>query len=221
MNFSSILIANRGEIAIRIARAAADLGIHTVSIFGPDDASSLHVRTTDKAYALPGRGPSRLSRSRRDPAGREETGCDAIHPGYGFLSEDAAFAQECADHNIIFIGPTPETLLELGDKSRARNLARTLGVPLVPGSLGPVSLDEGKIIRCRDRPGRFGHDQGRRWRRRARHARGPFTEMKLRTPTLAVDPRPNRRSAMVMFISSAFCAAHAMSKSRSSATDAT
>ena len=153
MSFSSILIANRGEIAIRIARAAADLGIHTVSIFSPDDASSLHVRTTDKAYALPGRGPAAYLDRAAILRAAKETGCDAIHPGYGFLSEDAAFAQECADHNVIFIGPTPETLLELGDKSRARNLARTLGVPLVPGSLGPVSLDEARSFVAEIGPG--------------------------------------------------------------------
>ena len=153
MSFSSILIANRGEIAIRIARAAADLGIHTVSVFSPDDAGSLHVRTTDKAYALPGRGPAAYLDRAAILRAAKETGCNAIHPGYGFLSEDAAFAQECADHNVIFIGPTPETLLELGDKSRARNLARTLGVPLVPGSLGPVSLDEARSFVAEIGPG--------------------------------------------------------------------
>jgi acetyl/propionyl-CoA carboxylase alpha subunit len=101
---------------------------------------------------LPGRALPPISIAPRSCAAKE-TGCDAIHPGYGFLSEDAAFAQECADHNVIFIGPTPETLLELGDKSRARNLARTLGVPLVPGSLGPVSLDEARSFVAEIGPG--------------------------------------------------------------------
>lgn len=142
MTFASILIANRGEIAIRIARAAADLGIRTVAIFSTDDADALHVDAADAAHALPGRGVAAYLDRAAILQAAQETGCTAIHPGYGFLSENAAFAQDCIDRDIIFIGPTPNTLLELGDKSRARELARALGVPLLPGSLGPVSREE-------------------------------------------------------------------------------
>ncbi len=146
MVFSSILIANRGEIAIRIARAAADLGIRTVGVFSTDDANALHVRATDGAHALPGRGAAAyLDRAAILKAARDN-GCDAIHPGHGFLSENVAFAQDCADVGIVFIGPTPDTLAELGDKSRARDLARRLGVPMVPGSAGAVTLDQAKAF---------------------------------------------------------------------------
>ena len=146
MSISSILIANRGEIAIRIARAAADLGLRSVSVFSGDDSQSLHVRATDVAHALPGRGAAAyLDRSAILAAARDN-GCDALHPGYGFLSENAAFAQDCADAGLVFIGPTPETLAELGDKSRARDLASRLNIPMVPGSGGAVTLDEARAF---------------------------------------------------------------------------
>jgi len=146
MSFSSLLIANRGEIAIRIARAAADLGIRTVSVFTTDDAASAHIRATDEAYALPGRGAAGYLDRQAILRAAKETGAAAIHPGYGFLSENAAFAQDCADQGIIFVGPTQATLLELGDKSRARNLARQLGISLIAGSSGPVSLEQAKAF---------------------------------------------------------------------------
>src|SRR5438309_146750 len=112
----NLLIANRGEIAIRIARSAAELGIATVAVFSEDDAAALHTRKTDDARALRGSGPAAYLDGAQIIAAARETGCDAIHPGYGFLSENADFARACAEACIVFVGPKPETLAALGDK---------------------------------------------------------------------------------------------------------
>ncbi len=142
MTFKKLLIANRGEIAIRIARAAAGLGIETVSIHSQDDALSLHVRKTDESRALPGTGvPAYLDIDAVIAAARD-AGCDAVHPGYGFLAENPAFAQACAKAGLVFVGPTPQTLDLFGDKAKARALAARLGVPVLPGTGGPTSLEE-------------------------------------------------------------------------------
>ena len=129
-----LLIANRGEVALRIQRAAAGLGIATVAVHAPDDAGALHVRLADRAVALPGRGAAAYLDAAALIAAARETGCDAVHPGYGFLSESAAFARACAGAGLAFVGPSPEALELLGDKARARALAQDLGVPVVPGS---------------------------------------------------------------------------------------
>ncbi len=136
----SILIANRGEIAIRIARAAAELGIRTVGVFSSDDAKSLHVRRVDQAVPLSGTGASAYLDIAAIVAAAQSAGCDAVHPGYGFLSENAAFARACADAGLIFIGPEPDALDLFGDKTAARALARDCGVPTAAGTGGPTDL---------------------------------------------------------------------------------
>lgn len=140
----SLLVANRGEIAIRIIRAAAELGIRTVAIFSEDDAAALHIRKADEARALSGAGVRPYLDSAQIVAIAKESGCDAIHPGYGFLSENADFAQMCADAGIIFAGPRPDILDLFGDKIRARALASRLGVPVQRGSSQISSADEAR-----------------------------------------------------------------------------
>ena len=118
MGLTSLLIANRGEIAIRIARAAAELGIRTVAIFSEDDAQSLHTQKTDEALPLQGRGAAAYLDIEQIIALAAQAGCDAIHPGYGFLSENATFAQRCAEAALTFVGPQVETLRCLATKDR-------------------------------------------------------------------------------------------------------
>jgi acetyl/propionyl-CoA carboxylase alpha subunit len=146
MAFKRLLIANRGEIAIRVARAAADLGIHTVAIHSDDDANSLHVKSTDEARALGGSGPAAYLDIERVIAAAKAAHCDAIHPGYGFLSEVPEFAKACADAGIAFVGPSPEVLATFGDKARARELAQRFGVPILPGTSGATSLEDAKAF---------------------------------------------------------------------------
>ncbi len=142
MTLKKVLIANRGEIAIRIARAAADLGIETVSVFSEDDAASLHTRKTDQAIALSGQGAAAYLDGAQIISKAQESGCDAIHPGYGFLSENAAFAEACAEAGLIFVGPRADVLARFGDKAAARALAQQVGVPVLQGTDGPTSLDD-------------------------------------------------------------------------------
>jgi len=136
------LIANRGEIAIRVARAAAELGIASVAVFSADDAQSLHVRATNDAHELAGSGPAAYLDGAALVGAALERGCDAVHPGYGFLSEKARFARECEAAGLVFVGPSPATLEIFGDKARARELARGLGVPLAAGTFGATSLPD-------------------------------------------------------------------------------
>ena len=135
--FKRVLIANRGEIAIRIARAAAGLGVESVSVFGAADALGLHTRVTTESRAI-GSGGGDPVAAYLDiealVAAAVASGCDCVHPGYGFLSENAAFARRCLAEGLAFIGPKPETLELFGDKLKARELAAALGVPTVPGS---------------------------------------------------------------------------------------
>jgi acetyl/propionyl-CoA carboxylase alpha subunit/acetyl-CoA carboxylase carboxyltransferase component len=138
--FRKLLIANRGEIAIRIARTAAEMSIATVAIYPQDDSASLHVKSADASLALAGSGPAAYLDGPQILRLALESGCDAIHPGYGFLSENAAFARLCNNAGIVFIGPAPETLVLFGDKSQARALARKIGAPVLPGSSGAVTL---------------------------------------------------------------------------------
>jgi len=121
---TSILVANRGEIAIRVMRAAAELGVRAIAVFSEDDSHSLHLRRADEARPLRGRGATAYLDLAQIIATAKAAGCDAIHPGYGFLSESAAFASRCIDEGIAFIGPRPETLALFGDKlARATWLA--------------------------------------------------------------------------------------------------
>ncbi len=140
--FAKLLIANRGEIAIRIARAAAASGIGTVAIPPQDAAASLHVRRADEAIALPGQGPAAYLDIGAVIEAARANGCDAIHPGYGFLSENAAFARACRDAGLTFVGPAPEVLELFGDKARARAFAAAQGVPLAAGTNGATDLAE-------------------------------------------------------------------------------
>src|SRR5574341_1038249 len=141
--FKKVLIANRGEIALRVIRACRELGIETVAIYSEADRECLHVRFADDDVCV-GPPPSRLSYLKIPGiiAAAEITGADAIHPGYGFLAESAEFAEACRNSNITFIGPTPEQIRLMGDKAAARRLAQELKIPVVPGSPGPVSDPE-------------------------------------------------------------------------------
>ncbi|MCW5622072.1 MAG: ATP-grasp domain-containing protein [Burkholderiales bacterium] len=137
-----LLIANRGEIAIRIARSAAELGNRSHVIFSEDDAHSDHVTKADEAHRLSGQGPSAYLDMAQIIRVARTAGCDAIHPGYGFLSENAQFARQCAEAGIRFVGPSPEVLEVCGDKGKARTLAVECNVPVAPGTYAPTSLED-------------------------------------------------------------------------------
>ncbi|WP_426435291.1 carboxyl transferase domain-containing protein [Bradyrhizobium genosp. P] len=146
MSFKKLLIANRGEIAIRIARAAAESGLATVAIYPADDAASLHVRSADESREIAGRGARAYLDIEAVVAAANAAGCDALHPGYGFLSENAALARRCMQENITFVGPSPEALDLFGDKAKAKALATKCGVPIIPGTSGTTTLDEAKAF---------------------------------------------------------------------------
>ncbi|MBH3338166.1 carbamoyl-phosphate synthase large subunit [Pseudomonas mendocina] len=142
MPFPALLIANRGEIAIRIAQACADLGIRSVAVYAEDDSACLHTRKADLALPLTGRGVAAYLDMEQLIGIAREQGCTAIHPGYGFLAENAEFARRCQEAGLTFVGPTPETLQLFGDKAAARDLAERCAVPLVPGINQAVTLDQ-------------------------------------------------------------------------------
>jgi len=143
-----LLIANRGEIAVRIMQTAAEQGWTTVAIHSDDDAENLHVLRADEAVALGGKGVAPYLDIAGVVAAAKQTGATAIHPGYGFLAENAAFAQACIDAGITFVGPTPEVLDLFGDKAKARALAAEHAVPTVAGTEGPATLDQVKAFRA-------------------------------------------------------------------------
>ncbi|KKL15774.1 hypothetical protein LCGC14_2502220, partial [marine sediment metagenome] len=144
--FNKVLIANRGEIAVRVIRACREMGIRTVAVYSDIERSSMHVRLADEAVCI---GPAEPSLSYLNiPSlltAAELTDAEAIHPGYGFLSENAHFAETCEAAGITFIGPSPENIKLGGDKSKAREIMRKRGVPVVPGSTGPVLSEEEAI----------------------------------------------------------------------------
>ncbi len=142
--FKKVLIANRGEIALRVIRACRELGIQTVAVYSEADRESLHVRFADDDVCIgPPPGRDSYLKIPRLIAAAEITGADAIHPGYGFLAENAEFAETCAASNIEFIGPTPAQIRVMGDKAAARKAMQDVGVPIIPGTPGPVDdVDE-------------------------------------------------------------------------------
>ncbi|GAC1658326.1 MAG: acetyl-CoA carboxylase biotin carboxylase subunit [Vulcanimicrobiaceae bacterium] len=133
--FKKVLIANRGEIALRINRACQELGVSTVAIFSEADRNSLHVRQADEAFCV---GPGPVARSYLNIPNIISTalitGADAVHPGYGFLAENARFAEICADHGLVFIGPAPSVIAAMGDKATAKRVMKEAGVPTTPGT---------------------------------------------------------------------------------------
>lgn len=143
---SAVLIANRGEIAIRIAQAVQSLGLRAVTIHPEDDAGSLHTRAGDAAELIPGRGTAAYLDGAEVIAAARRAGCEMIHPGYGFLAENAGFAADCGAAGLTFIGPLPETLELLGDKQRARTLAESLGVPVLPATPGAATLEDARAF---------------------------------------------------------------------------
>src|ERR1700743_909096 len=140
--FEKVLVANRGEIAVRIIRACKELNIRTVAVYSDIDANSMHVQLADEAICI-GKAPSNDSYLRADRiiSAAEIADVDAIHPGYGFLSENAKFAEQCESCNIKFIGPKSSSIKMMGDKSVAKDTVRKAGVPIVPGSDGPVDSE--------------------------------------------------------------------------------
>jgi acetyl-CoA carboxylase biotin carboxylase subunit len=144
---SRVLIANRGDVAVRVIRASRELGIETVAIYSSADADSLHVRLADRAVHV-GPAPARDSYLNIPSivAAATTTGCEAVHPGWGFLAENADFAQACEDSDLVFVGPAPESIAVMGDKARAKQTVRAAGLPLVPGSDGIVTLAEVRAL---------------------------------------------------------------------------
>src|SRR3954467_2219563 len=141
--FKRILIANRGEIAVRITRACRELDIETIAVYSEADRESLHVKYADYAYLI---GPAPSAQSYLN-IGRiievaKKSGAEAIHPGYGFLAENSAFAKRCAQEGLVFIGPSPDVIDQMGDKVKARQIMKAAGVPVVPGSDGILTSEE-------------------------------------------------------------------------------
>jgi acetyl/propionyl-CoA carboxylase alpha subunit/acetyl-CoA carboxylase carboxyltransferase component len=141
-----LLVANRGEIAIRIVRAAQDLGWSTVAVASADDLASLHTRVADELVALEAKGAKAYLDIDAVVSAAVAQGCDALHPGYGFLAENPALARACAEAGVAFVGPTPEHLALFGDKVSARTLAHQVGVPLAPGTEGDTSLAQAEAF---------------------------------------------------------------------------
>ena len=144
--FDKILVANRGEVALRIMRAARELGVKTVAVYSTADKDTLPVRYADEAVCI---GPAPAGKSYLNMANiiaaATTTGCQAVHPGYGFLAENSDFARACADNDLVFIGPAPECIDRMGDKAAARETMMMCGVPTVPGSDGVVeSVDDAR-----------------------------------------------------------------------------
>jgi len=144
VKFNKLLIANRGEVSVRIARAAGDMGLESVAVYSEDESASLHLSHADHAVLIPGKGARAYLDIDAIIAAAKESGADALHPGYGFLSENSELARRCKTEGITFIGPEPETLDTLGDKAAARQWAELCYVPVVPGSKGATTVEQVK-----------------------------------------------------------------------------
>jgi len=141
--FDRVLVANRGEIAVRVIRALHELGIEAVAVYSTADRDALHVELADQSVCIgPPAAAESYLRISNLVAAAETTGCDAVHPGYGFLAENAEFVRACDDNNLVFIGPPADVVEQMGDKVRAKEAMRAAGVPLVPGSIGTAGLEE-------------------------------------------------------------------------------
>ena len=154
MSLKKVLIANRGEIAVRIIRASRELGIDSVAVYSEDDSESLHVRLADQAQGLAGRGAAAYLDIEQVVTAAKTLGCDSIHPGYGFLAENAAFALRCAEENITFVGPSAATLTLFGDKVSARALATEHHIPVMTGSGAAVTLEQARAFLLATEAGR-------------------------------------------------------------------
>ena len=193
--FHKILIANRAEIACRVMRTARRMGYRTVAVYSEADAQSPHVTLADEAVCIgpPAAALSYLSiHALLDAA--KKTGADAVHPGYGFLSERADFAQACADAGLVFIGPPPAAIRAMGDKALAKRRMLEAGVPCAPGYLGDDQSDDASAARgAKPRLSAAGEGGGRR--RRPRHAAGARRERGRRRRSPPHAARPRARSA--------------------------
>ncbi len=206
-----MLIAHRGEIAIRVARSAAEMGIATVAIYAQDDRRALHTRVADEAVALTGSGPAAYLDAAQIVACAVAAGCDAVHPGDGFLSENAAFARACAEAGLGFVGPRAETLDPFGDKAAARCFAQDCAVPVVEGTAGPTTLDQARAFLAG-----FGAGRAVMVNRSPAAAGAACASSAMRRSSLprssAAPPRRCKRSATATSTSSACCRVPAMSR---------
>src|SRR5205823_3794274 len=144
--FTRVLVANRGEIAVRVIRALHELGIEAIAVYSTADEHALHVRLADRAVKI---GPPPAAQSYLSMpaiiAAANTTGCDAVHPGYGFLSENADFVRACEENDLVFIGPPADVMERMGDKALAKVEMHAAGVPLVPGTEGTASLAQARV----------------------------------------------------------------------------
>src|SRR5216117_1285484 len=143
--FKRVLVANRGEVAVRVVRTLHELDVEAVAVYSTADEDALHVRLADRAVCI---GPPQAAESYlRIPsliAAATTTGCEAVHPGWGFLAENPAFVAACADNDLVFIGPSAETMARMGDKVEAKNEMRAADVPVVPGTEGATTAEEAR-----------------------------------------------------------------------------
>ena len=172
MGPAAVLVANRGEIAVRVLRAAAGAGLRTAAVHAQDDADAAAVRLADEAYPLPGSGPAAYLDAGAVMAAARQADCGFLHPGYGFLSEDAGFARACAAAGVTFVGPSPEVLRSVRRQGARRGARPLAGSPGGGRDRGPDDPGAGTGLLRRTRRGRGGDGQGARRRRRAGNASG-------------------------------------------------